>query len=244
MAGDEEQSPGGSRIFRHEPSDRELEPSGGDEALIEALSGHLEASFGVEPEVFHELVSDLVHVDVHKVPPADGRNWTTLVTSGMAERPMTVPEGLEDHRFAELVLALPPDWPLSEEAFQDEANYWPIRLLKLLARLPHEFETFLWYGHTVPNGDPPEPYAPSTALCGAIILPPVLVPDGFATLELPDGRTVDFYGVVALHPDEMDYKLDQGAEVLAGHLDDAGVTELVDPGRPSVVPKGRGLFRR
>ena len=237
-------TPGGSNVFRHQPKERELEFSAGDPELVEAVSDHLESSFGAEPTVFHEVISDLVHVDVHLVPPGGERIWTTLVTTGLAEKPMTVPEGLEEHRFAELVLALPEGWPLDEASFEDERNYWPIRLLKMLARLPHEFETFLWFGHTIPNGDPPEPYAPNTELCCACILPPVLAPDGFEKLELPDGRSLSFFAVVPLHEDEMNFKLKKGNDALVDRLDEAGVTELLDPSRPSVAPRRRGLFGR
>jgi hypothetical protein len=237
-------TPGGSEVFRHEARERDFEPAVGDAELVEAVSDHIEACFGVEPTVFHELLSDLVHVDVHAVPPAGDRTWTTLVTTGMAEKPMSVPEGLEDARFAELVLAVPDGWRLEQEAFEDESNYWPIRLLKFLARVPHEFDTFLWYGHTVPNGDPAEPYAPNTELCCAFIAPPVLGPDQFPRLELADGRTVGFYAVVPLYADEMQFKLDKGGDALVDRLDKAGVTELIDPERPSVAPHKRGLFRR
>ena len=42
-----------------------------------------------------------------------------LFTNGMSERPMTVPKGGESFRFAELVMFLPPDWPLTDEALKD-----------------------------------------------------------------------------------------------------------------------------
>jgi len=57
-----------------------------------------------------------------------------------------------------------------------------------------ELMIVLWSGHTVPNGDPPEPYAPNTKLCGALIAPPV--------------------AVWPLHADEMELKLDKGLEAL------------------------------
>ena len=50
--------------------------------------------------------------------------------------------------------------------FETPGGYWPYRMLKELARLPHEFDTFLWKGHTVPNGDPPQPYGPNTPAVG------------------------------------------------------------------------------
>jgi hypothetical protein len=146
------------------------------------------------------------------VPPADERPFYTLATSGMSERPMRAPS--DGRAYAELVLALPPDWPMEPEAFEDERRYWPFRLLQTLATLPHQFETWLWIGHTVPNGDPPEPYAPDTGLCCAMLGPALTV--------------------LALHRDEMEAKLEGGMEALIDPLDQAGVTELLDPARPSV----------
>ena len=114
----------------------------------------------------------------------------------------------------------------------------------MLARLPHEFETFLYHGHTVPNGDPPEPYAANTELCCAWIAPPVLTPDGFGELTMADGRVVHFYAFVPIYEDEMKLKLDRGDDALIEAMDEHGGTELLDPRRPSVAPRRRGLFRR
>jgi hypothetical protein len=240
----EEVSEGGSNIYRHEWRERQLEPTGGDADLIEAVDAHLARHVGKPGVVFHEVVSDLVHVDIHTVPAAEERPWITLLTSGMAERPMTVPDGLEEHRFAELTLALPPDWPLTQADWEDEANYWPIRLLKLLARLPHEFDSFLGWGHTVPTADPPVPYADNTRLCCALIGPPLLGGDEFLRFDVADGRSVDVWAVIPIYADEMKLKLDRGTEALETLLDEHEVTELLDPARPSVVPQRRGLFRR
>lgn len=66
---------------------------------------------------------------------------------------MTVPDP-EVPRYAELVISLPPFWPLDEQSWRDERHYWPVRLLKTLGRLPHEYDTWLGVGHTIPNGDP------------------------------------------------------------------------------------------
>ena len=42
----------------------------------------------------------------------------------------------------------------------------------------------------------------------------------------------------------MRLKLDKGLDALFGALDDAQVTEVLHPDRPSAVTKRRGLFRR
>jgi hypothetical protein len=241
----EEVTPGGDPIFRHEVRAREFELATGDQALIDAIDEHLTRAFpGYDGAVFHEIVSDLVHVDVYLVPATEERPWSTLVTCGMAQRPMSVPEGLEDYRYAELMLALPADWALDADSWEDERWYWPIRLLKMLARLPHEYETFLYSSHTIPNLDPPEPYARGTELCAALISRPELVPEEVESLTVSDGRVVQLWGVFALHRDEMELKLQEGVESLLPRLHAAGITELVDPVRPSVVGRRRRLFGR
>jgi len=240
---DDERSPGGSEIKRYEAHDRDLEPAVGDPDLIEGLTDHVERHLGAEPRVFHEVFSDIVHVDVLHAPPTDDFPFNTLMTCGMSERPMAAPEDFPEGRYAEVMLRLPPDWPLDEEAFKDESAYWPMRLLKTLARVPHEYDTWLWYGHTIPNGDPPEPYAPDTELCGAILLAPALGPDGFDSADVA-GRQVNVLAVIPILADEMDLKLEKGAEELASLFDKVRLAEVVDPGRPTVVRRRRKLFGR
>ena len=49
-----------------------------------------------------------------------------------------MPKELAEYKLerAELAIALPADWKLDQESMKDEKWYWPIRLLKSLARLP------------------------------------------------------------------------------------------------------------
>ncbi len=234
----EEYSESGSPVYRHAPRRKEFQLAAGDSTAIEAITKHIEAHVGKIETVFHELVSDLVHVDVHYVEPTDGKPYHTLITSGMSDLPMTVPEGAEDFRHAELVISLPPSWPLTQKAFEDERNYWPIRWLKILARLPHEYNTWLGYGHTVPNGDAPQPFAPNTKLCCSLLLLPVLVPDDFLELTLSDDKTIRFYSLVPLYEEEVDFKLKQGADALVERFEEAEVSELLDIKRKNAC-KGR-----
>src|SRR5690606_27736593 len=92
------------------------------------------------------------------VLPNEGCEDVRLVTSGMSDLPMSVPEDAGCPGFAELMVTLPAGWKLDQASFQDENWYWPVRLLKSLARLPHKHATWLGFGHTVPNGHPAGPY--------------------------------------------------------------------------------------
>ena len=231
---DQERSEYGDPIYRHDRREGEFEPASGNEGAIEQISDHIEEFVGPISNVFHEIVSDLVHLDVHMVPPTGKRKYHTLVTSGMSDRPMKAPAGQEGKEFAEVMICLPPDWKLSQTAFEKERWYWPIRWLKTLARLPHEYNTWLWEGHTVPNGDPPEPFADNTELCCAYLLRPALFPKEFFKLPASKRKTIRFFCLVPLYTDEVDFKLKHGSGALIDRLDDAGVTELLDIERPSI----------
>jgi hypothetical protein len=238
-AGPIERSRSGSPIYRHTARKQALEPAAGDSEVIEAIGHHIRTHIGEVSHVFHELVSNLVHVDLHCIPSSDDRPYHTLVTSGMSERPMTVPAGAEDFRFAELMLCLPASWPLEQEAFADEANYWPLRWLKMLARFPHEFGTWLAYGHTVPNGDPATPFASNTELCCALLTLPLLVPEDFLELPIRRKKTVQFYSLVPLYREEMEFKLAHGMDALGERLVEHNVTELLDVERSNVAIEDR-----
>ncbi|WP_262922976.1 suppressor of fused domain protein [Hymenobacter cellulosilyticus] len=64
--------------------------------------------------MFHEIISDKVHLDVHVVDPSKDFPFYTLVTSGMSDLPMAVPEGEEEARYAELCVLLPSTWQMPE----------------------------------------------------------------------------------------------------------------------------------
>ncbi len=241
MDADQERSGSGAPVYRHQPREGIADLSVGDPATIDAVSAHVERTLGPIESVFHEELSPHVHVDVLSVGPADDRPFRTLVSCGMSERPMPgAPDA--DTRRCELTVCLPVDWPLDTASWEDERNYWPVRLLKMLARVPHEYETWLWEGHTVPNGDPPEPYADGTELCGAILAPPILMPEEFLMLEREGHDRVTFLSVLPLHADEMQLKLDKGSDALYARLEAARVDTLIDPQRPSVVGKRRRRF--
>jgi hypothetical protein len=237
-----EYSPSGNPIYRHAPRQKPFQPVVGEPNHIELIERHLEAHLGPPAWVFHEMVSDLVHLDLQVLTPTEARPWTTLVTCGMSARAMSVPEGAEEFSYAELLLALPPDWPLMREDLQDERHYWPLRLLKVLARLPHEYDTWLGLAHSVPNGDPSEPYAANTGFRGAVLAPPVLAPEGFGCLHVTPEMPIHFLAVLPLYREELKLKLDRGAEALFARLDQAGVNELVDLKRKNVARKFLGLL--
>lgn len=236
MADEERQSKGGSTIIRHEERERSWEPPGFEESVAEEVERHF-AGVGLEGDsVFHEIASDMIHVDVHICEPSDERPFYTLYTTGMADRAMSTPDGMEEFSRAELMLCLPANWPLEERLIDEEENYWPIRILKYFARFPHEYETWLAFGHSIPNGDPPEPFAESTKLCGVVLASPATIPESAHRFESSQG-VVQIYSLLPVYQEEMNLKLEKGIEYLLDRFDAKGVNELIDPSRQRATRK-------
>ncbi|MFD4675534.1 suppressor of fused domain protein [Lentzea sp. NPDC058450] len=193
----------------------------------DAIERHVEEHFGPIEFVFHAVPSTGVHVLV--AGPTEERPFRTLVTEGMSDRPMKVPDGVSP--FAELLLCLPVDWPIEDLAADDS---WPVHLIKYLAAFPHENDTWLGAWHLLPNGDPAVPYAPNTPFAGMVITP--VLRTSAAGREIDgDQAKIDLLAVIPLHPAEIRLKAEQGASALIAAFDRAGVSELVDPARPSSV---------
>lgn len=231
----------GAPIFRYTDGEKEWEAPHGEMSL-EEISDHIEKHLGEIDQVFHEILSDTVHIDVHHLKPNAAFPFHRLVTSGMSDLPMTLPEGVESSRFMELMITLPADWRIDQASFEDERWYWPVRELKFLARFPHKYDTWLGWGHTLPNGDPAEPFADNTRFDGVIILPPLGTPPAFHSLVIDANKTIDFYSVVPLYPEEMRLKLHKGSEALLEGFDKHGIGDAIDLGRRNVAKKRFGFF--
>jgi hypothetical protein len=243
MADDETKSPGGSAIHRYQASEREWQAPARGDGSEEIVAKHF-AALGIEAQtVLHEIISDLVHIDVHVSQPTPERPFYTLFTTGMADLPMTVPDGQEQYRYAELMICLPSDWPMpatGQATTGDTAYYWPIGILKFLARFPHEYKTWLCEGHTLPNGDPPAPFDDSTQLCCALLAPPLTIPRDGHQVRIREDKLIHFYAVLLIHKTEMELKLAKGVNALFDALDRKKVNEILDPARPPATK--RGLF--
>ncbi len=231
---DDEVSESGAPIKRYKPREEQWVPPNMEDSQIEKISAHIEQHVGPVTMVWHEIVSDLVHIDVYEVAPTEDRPYWTLVTSGMSDLPMAASEQNKAWAYAELMLCLPKEWKLGEDDLKDDRYYWPIRWLKVLARFPHEYKTWLSWGHSMPNGDPAKPVASDAPFTGIMLLRPKTLATDFWTLKIRDDKIIHFFSVVPLHPGEMDLKLKAGSEEMDRLLDKHKVTEIVNKSRRDV----------
>lgn len=189
-----------------------------------------------------EPIDDAASIDVQHVASTKTRPIQTLITAGMSDLPMSVPANAESPRYLELMMTLPESWKLDDQSAAQVEWAWPIRQLRSVALYPRKFSTWLDWGRIVPNGDPPEALAPNTKLCGAIIVPSLLVPTDFYELNA-GAKTIAFYSVVPLYREEMQLKARDGMGPLLEKMVDHGITDLIDPKRRNVAVKRRfGLF--
>ncbi len=174
-------------------------------------------------------------MDICVVPPSQERDYYTLVTMGLGAQRMYVPGALAEYKLerAELAIALPRNWKLKHEDLKNERWYWPIRLLKTLARLPIASDTWLGFGHTMDNE---EDFAENTKLCAAILTPPQGTEDGSEVCTLPSGEEVNFYQVLPLYRDELEYKLAHDADALLDKMN--GISFVAEPDRQNAATSG------
>lgn len=198
-----------------------------EEEEMDAIEEHIKEHYGDFPTVFHEISSPDIHCDICIVPPTEEKNYYTLLTMGMGARVMDIPEDLDSAEYgrAELLICLPPEWKVGENG---EEWFWPIALLKNLARLPINCDSWLGWGHSIDNQGA---FAENTELCGSLLLFPEDVDDGADKCTLPNGETVNFFEVIPLYREEMDFKIQNGTKPLLEQMQN--VSHVLDIHRPN-----------
>jgi hypothetical protein len=210
----------------------------------EEVEAHIRRCFGHAPNVLHEPLSKHVHIDIDIIPPSHGRSFTTYVTSGMSDLPMPAPERVPRLRWAELVIALP--GPPEAHLMPDGREHYLISQMRQHARYPHAENAWLFFRHTIAADEHASPIGPDTAMCGKLLAMPLAVPivearDAFGA-DLSTGETVHFCALVPLHADELAFAREHGSDLMMDRLYDAGVTEIYDPARPSVLARRKRGF--
>jgi hypothetical protein len=200
---------------------------------LQRIRSHVERHIGRIDRVFAgdpaQGTADVLHVQ-----PINSRPYHTLITAGMSSVAMHVPSDVNAPQRLELMMTLPEGWKQSDD--------WPTRMLQTLSKVPREREGWLGWGHTVPNGDPPQPLSPYTELCGVIIAPSLLVPVAFYELDI-DGERVAFYSVIPLYREELELHARAGMAALLERLLHYDINDVVYLKRKNVARKKRfGLF--
>lgn len=235
----DEVSKGGSPIYHYEENDnKEWRPPQAYGKYAEEISRHFKGLFPDREEfVFHEILSDLVHIDVNIVRPTEERPYYVMYTTGMSDLPMTLPDEIADRddlKYGELFMFLPKEWNPGREGQLNsdipDSEYWPIGLIKYLARFPHEYNTWLGWGHTIPNGAGYEPVCADSKMGGVVL---VQTGGDMGSMKAEDGNEINFYMVVPAYKEEIEFKLEYGMEALDKWFAEGNLPMILDIHRPN-----------
>ena len=196
---------------------------------------HFEEHHGpVQDLALTEIVPGDPPVTIYVIRQSDHSRWLTLFTVGLSDRPMIMPEGSEKYRYAELLMYLPPDWPLSFEAFADPDNFWPVQWLRKVAYYPHLNETRLGGNCLIiTNDEPPKPLSPNAGFTCMMLLHDPNV-DG-SRMKCEDGREIFFYVLLPLYTEERDLEMKRGLGTLLKLFDQNVGPHVVNVGRVNVA---------
>lgn len=201
---------------------------------IEDIEKHFNKLFDVgedEHTVFHEIMSEYVHIDIHIIKPAENRPFYVLYTTGMSDLPMTMDEDApwdfkKINERAEIFCILPEDWKLEDKLSKEDTQkyMWIISAMKKAARYPHMCKTWLSFMHTLQYTEDNTPFSPYTKLSSAIFMR--LNEDDFGGkyeddlggLYAEDGTYINLLCLVPLYKEEMDFKLEHGSGELCMKL--------------------------
>jgi hypothetical protein len=204
-------------------SGRPVQPANDDDALMTWIREHLG-----EPDALsvQQVLPSGLPLKVHTIPWREGTRLA--VTVGMSARAMSVPEGQERYRYAELVMVLPADWPIGPDSMKAPAYSWPYIWLRRVASWPHEVDTWLRPSIVIDCGEP--------LYAGCAMSALLIVADAHELdlARLKDGRSVIFYVAMPLYPEEQSLAKRDGAAVLVELLRESGFYPKVDVRRRNV----------
>ena len=193
------------------------------------IVAHLEAHIGPITATFRREDSDSP-IDLLWIQPGEDRPYHTLVTLGLSDQPMDVPDDVINKSAAEraeLMVMLPPEWNIQPANLGSDSGYWPIAWLTTIADFARAPDSWLGTGYVFPNGEPMRPI-PGTPFSGMLVLPPIVsyTHETYA-FRSKDGTRFSLYALIPLYAGEIDIKNEEGLDILLEHFDRAGINSEV-----------------
>lgn len=214
-----------------------------DNDILGHVKVHIDQQFGVYTQLLTDNSDPDYPLEIAVIPPRLDHDYYTLVTVGLSRHRMGFPEERREEKLerAELLINLPRDWRLTKADCREERWSWPIRMMLATAHFAMEDpEVGLESRTTLDGGEDGIPFAENTELRGEILLcPGVFGTDSFFC-RLPDGDEVNFYQVIPLYREEIQYKLEHGSDALLDLCPDESL-EVINPHRLNVVTDGEKI---
>lgn len=165
---------------------------------------------------------------------------SVLMTNGLNEYKMPVPEKMAGREYNEIFFCLPSYWEW--EDMDNSRTNWVFPWIQRLAKYVVEKETWFGHGHTMPCGVNMESLSETMTQNHFFLSDPILLEMELAPIKL-NGREVNFLGIIPIFSDEMDYKQGKGTFKFMQKLRGKGVTEQLDDFRATVLKRSWKLRR-
>lgn len=196
-----------------------LAPYRPNPGFIKAREDAYERAFGVQPQILHSTDHKAPHVDLYVFPPDRQRDFVVVLTGGMGDLPMAVPDGSGAEAHIELLMGI------------GQHQHWATNLLKVVAEYPFDHGAFYDVHHTVPFGGE---LGDGSSLSAFLFLRPRFLPEHLGKFEL-DGKRIGFLQAVPITTAEHQFAVAAGSDKLEALLERHGYLITRDPNRPSVV---------
>lgn len=204
---------------------------------LKEFEDYITKTFGEFDTVYHELYSPDIHVDIIIVPPSVKENYYKLITMGMGAYKMNVPKTLEDYNFdrSELIIFLPPEWNMK---FTDKEYGWIANNLKTISRIPIDENSWIGFGHTFSYSlDGDIPLANNIKFSSILLIDALSYNKKELHLNLENKGKINFYQLIPLYKEELQYLNRYGLEKLLEKLIKSELNIVVDINRKNCCDK-------
>lgn len=155
-----------------------------------------------------------------------------LVTNGLSEYLMPVPEKLAENEYNEIYFCLPSYWDVKDS--ENPNMNWVFEWIQRIAKYVVEKKTWLGNGHTMPCGSEMKSLSPTMLENHFFFSNPVLLENELLPIEIA-GKRIHFLAIIPIFGEEMDYKQGKGTFKFQQKLRTHGVTEKLDDYRGSTL---------
>lgn len=163
---------------------------------------------------------------------------TVLVTNGLSNYKMPVPDVMKGYEFNELYFCLPSYWEW-EDTENPKMN-WVFDWIQRLAAYVQEKQTWFGHGHTMPCGKEAKALSETMKQNHFFLSNPIYLEEALVPIEKGD-KTIHFLAIIPVFKDEFEYKQARGTFKFMQKLANKGITEKLDDYRGSVL-RGKWSF--